>query len=56
MTERQLRDQQWQVEQLLREARHELAERSGPTPTALLRARLAGLRAEAEALRQELAA
>lgn len=55
LTARQLRDQQWQLENLLMKARHELAERSGPTPTALLRARLAGLRAEAEALTQLLA-
>jgi transcriptional regulator with XRE-family HTH domain len=54
LTERQLREQQWQLQQLPVQARHELAERSGPTPTALLRARLAGLRAEAAALAEIL--
>ncbi|RTQ46521.1 hypothetical protein EJV47_21450 [Hymenobacter gummosus] len=54
LTERQLREQQWQLEQLPVQARHELAERSGPTPTALPRARVAGLLAEAQALSEEL--
>ena len=47
-------DQLGQLTQLLNGARNEWEERSGPVPTALLRARLAGLRAEAQALTAEL--
>ncbi|MBO2009357.1 helix-turn-helix domain-containing protein [Hymenobacter negativus] len=48
-------DQQVQLTRLLNGARAEWDERSGPVPTALLRARLAGLRAEADVLADELA-
>jgi len=48
-------DQLGQLTMLLNGARNEWDERSGPVPAALLRARLASLRAEAEALTAELA-
>ncbi|WP_210517851.1 hypothetical protein [Hymenobacter terricola] len=48
-------DQLGQLTLLLNGARAEWDERSGPVPTALLRARLAGLLAEAEMLAGELA-
>lgn len=48
-------DQLVQLTRLLNGARTEWDERSGPVPTALLRAHLAGLRAEAEVLADELA-
>jgi len=47
-------DQQVQLTLLLNGARNEWDERSGPVPMALLRARLAGLHAEAEVLADEL--
>jgi transcriptional regulator with XRE-family HTH domain len=47
-------DQLGQLTLLLNHARAEWDERSGPAPAAILRARLAGLRAEAEALAIEL--
>ncbi|RYU78899.1 hypothetical protein [Hymenobacter persicinus] len=52
---RKLEDRQAELTLLLNAARTELEDRSGPTPLALLRARLAGLEAEAAALAQMLA-
>ncbi|MBF9222002.1 hypothetical protein, partial [Hymenobacter ruricola] len=48
-------DQRGQLTLLLHHARAEWDERSGPVPLALLRARLAGLLVEIEALTVELA-
>jgi len=56
LTPRQAEDQHYQWRGLVNEAAAELETRSGPGPAALLRARLAGLEAEAAALARELAA
>ncbi|TLM94266.1 hypothetical protein FDY95_09670 [Hymenobacter jeollabukensis] len=54
MPPRRREDQQLTWDRLRNAALNELEDRSGPAPLALLRARLAGLRAEAEALTQAL--
>ena len=55
LSPRQRQDQLATLTIVLNAARNEWEDRSGPAPAALLRARLAGLRAEAQALAEELA-